>query len=238
VSARRERIALVLAGGGARGAYEAGALAALAPALAARGESLDIIVGTSIGALNGAFFAARADEPLETTATAALEMWRELCWEDALRPLVSPAELGRLLGAGAMLAGLPGGGLAGLLDPSPLRRTLERLVSFKQIAHNVEDGTLTAAAVVATAYNTTRSVVFHHGGPELGLDPLRAIDYFATRSRPSTCSRRQRSRARSRQSRSANRQTRQAGMAMAACASTRRSLQRSRWGPTASSSSA
>jgi NTE family protein len=107
-------------------------------------------------------------------------MWRELCWEDALRPLVSPAELGRLLGAGAMLAGLPGGGLAGLLDPSPLRRTLERLVSFKQIAHNVEDGTLTAAAVVATAYHTTRSVVFHHGGPELGLDPLRAIDYFAT----------------------------------------------------------
>jgi len=184
VSARRERIALVLAGGGARGAYEAGALAALAPALAARGESLDIIVGTSIGALNGAFFAARADEPLETTATAALEMWRELCWEDALRPLVSPAELGRLLGAGAMLAGLPGGGLAGLLDPSPLRRTLERLVSFKQIAHNVEDGTLTAAAVVATAYHTTRSVVFHHGGPELGLDPLRAIDYFATTISP------------------------------------------------------
>jgi NTE family protein len=184
VSARRERIALVLAGGGARGAYEAGALAALAPALDAHGESLDIIVGTSIGALNGAFFAARADEPLEMTATAALEMWRELRWEDALRPLVSPAELGRLLSAGAMLAGLPGGGLAGLLDPSPLRSTLQRLVSFERIACNVEDGTLTAAAVVATAYHTTRSVVFHHGGPELGLDPLRAIDYFATTISP------------------------------------------------------
>ncbi len=178
--ARRERIALVLAGGGARGAYEAGALSALAPALAERGEAPDIIVGTSIGALNGAFFAARADEPLETAATAALEMWRELRWDDALRPLVSPAELGRLLGAGAMLAGLPGGGLAGLLDPTPLRGTLERLVSFERIARNVDDGALTAAAVVATAYHTTRSVVFHHGGPALGLDPLRAIDYFTT----------------------------------------------------------
>jgi len=52
---QRETIALVLAGGGARGAYEVGALSALAPALAARGETLDIIVGTSIGALNGAF---------------------------------------------------------------------------------------------------------------------------------------------------------------------------------------
>jgi NTE family protein len=177
---RRKRIALVLAGGGARGAYEAGVLSALAPALAERGEAPDIIIGTSIGALNGAFLAARADEPLDAAVAAAVEMWRELCWSDALRPLVSPAELGRLIGAGAMLAGLPRGGLAGLLDPSPLRGTLERLVSFERLAHNVEDGTLTAAAVVATAYHTTRSVVFHHGGPALGLDPLRAIDYAAS----------------------------------------------------------
>jgi NTE family protein len=86
----------VLAGGGARGAYEVGALAALAPALATRGAAPNIIVGTSIGALNGAFFAARAHEPLEATAAAAIEMWRELRWGDALRPLVSPSELGPL----------------------------------------------------------------------------------------------------------------------------------------------
>ncbi len=182
--ARRERTALVLAGGGARGAYEAGALSALAPALAARGDAPDIIVGTSIGALNGAFLAARAQDPFADTVTAALEMWRELRWSDALRPLVSPAELGRLLGAAAMLARLPGADLHGLLDPSPLLGTLERLVDFKRIARNVEDGTLTAAAVVATAYTTTRSVVFHHGGPELGLDLARAIDYVATRLAP------------------------------------------------------
>jgi NTE family protein len=177
---RPERIALVLAGGGARGAYEVGALAALAPALSARGETPDIIVGTSIGALNGAFLAARADEPLQTAAAAAEQMWRELGWGDALRPLVSPYELGRLLSAGAMLAGLPGADLSGLLDPSPLRGTLGRLVNFKRLARNVEGGTLTAAAVVATAYATTRSVVFHHGGPPLGLDSMRAIDYAAT----------------------------------------------------------
>jgi NTE family protein len=174
----------VLAGGGARGAYEVGALDALAPALAAGGEAPDIVVGTSIGALNGAFFAARADEPLEAVAAAALEMWRELRWGDALRPLVSPSELGRLLGAGALLAGLPGPGLPGLLDSSPLRATLQRLVSFERIAGNVESGALTAAAVVATAYADTRSVVFHHGGPALGLDSERAIDYMATELGP------------------------------------------------------
>jgi NTE family protein len=174
----------VLAGGGARGAYEVGALAALAPALAAREEAPDIIVGTSIGALNGAFFAARADQPLQATAGAGLEMWRELSWGDAFRPLVSPSELARLVGATAMLAGFPGVDLSGLLDPSPLRDTLGRFVAFEAIARNVKDGALTAAAVVATAYATTRSVAFHHGGPALGPDLVRAIDYVATPLRP------------------------------------------------------
>jgi NTE family protein len=183
-SGRRERIALVLAGGGARGAYEVGALAALAPALAAREEPPKIIVGTSIGALNGAFFAARADQPLQDAAAAGLEMWRELGWGDAFRPLLSPSELGRLLGATAMLAGLPGVDLSGLLDPSPLRDTLGRFVSFEGIARNVKDGALTAAAVVATAYTTTRRVAFHDGGPALGPDLVRAIEYVATPLRP------------------------------------------------------
>jgi NTE family protein len=180
-SARRERIALVLAGGGARGAYEIGVLAALAPALEERGQTPDIIIGTSIGALNGAFFAARADEPFQAVASEAVQMWREITWDDALRPLVSPRELRRFITMGAMLAGLPGSGPQGMLDPGPLRETVERLVSFERITRNVKNGNLTAAAVVATAYATTRSMVFHQGGPELGLDPTHAIDYAATR---------------------------------------------------------
>ncbi len=177
---KREQIALVLAGGGARGAYEAGALAALAPALAAHDQAPSIVVGTSIGALNGAFLAARAHEPLDAAAAAAVQMWGELSWCDALRPLASPAELGRLLRTGAMLANLPRADVSGLLDPSPLRGTLERRVAFEQIERNVEDGVLSAAAVVATDYASTRSVVFHHGGPEPSLNPLHAIDYAAT----------------------------------------------------------
>ncbi len=181
---QRERIALVLAGGGARGAYEAGALAVLAPALAAHKQSPDILVGTSIGALNGSFFAARAHEPLDVAAEAALDMWRALHWGKALRPLTSPSELRRLLGTAAMLAHLPRADPSGLLDTSPLRPTLDRLVSFERIEDNVADGTLTAAAVVATSYATTRSVVFHHGGPAPGRDVTRAIDYVSTVLKP------------------------------------------------------
>jgi NTE family protein len=174
----------VLAGGGARGAYEVGTLAALAPALTARKQTPDILVGTSIGALNSAFFAARADQPLTATAAAGLEMWRGLRWDDAFRPLVSPAELARLLGAVAMFAHLPGPGLLGLLDPAPLIDTLKGLVPFERIARNVEDRALTAAAVVATSYATTGSVVFHDGGPVPAPDPMRTIDYVKTTLAP------------------------------------------------------
>ena len=174
----------MLAGGGARGAYEVGALAALAPALTARKQTPDILVGTSIGALNSAFFAARADQPLTTTAADGLEMWRGLRWDDAFRPLVSPAELARLLGALAMFAHLPGPGLLGLLDPTPLSDTLKGLVPFERIARNVKDRALTAAAVVATSYATTGSVVFHDGGPAPAPDPMRTIDYVKTTLAP------------------------------------------------------
>ena len=52
------RRALVLSGGGARGAYEAGVVSQLY----AQGETFDVICGTSIGAINGALVAQRPEE--------------------------------------------------------------------------------------------------------------------------------------------------------------------------------
>ncbi len=53
-----ERVGLVLAGGGARGAYEVGALSVLLPALEEAGQRPTVLVGTSVGAINIAYFAA------------------------------------------------------------------------------------------------------------------------------------------------------------------------------------
>jgi predicted acylesterase/phospholipase RssA len=68
--AAKAQIGLVLAGGGVRGAYEVGALSALAPALEARGERPRIIVGTSVGALNGAYLAVIPDTANAATLSA------------------------------------------------------------------------------------------------------------------------------------------------------------------------
>jgi len=71
------RIGLVLSGGGARGAYEAGVMSVLAPALAARGERASIYIGTSVGAVNAAYMAASEHLPADEAHEGGLRRWRE-----------------------------------------------------------------------------------------------------------------------------------------------------------------
>jgi NTE family protein len=173
-------IALVLAGGGARGAYEIGALSVVLPELARRGERVSIVVGTSAGALNAAWLAAHSDLDPEAMVQAALPLWPEVRFRDVLRPLVTPAgslRIGRYL-AGAALGR---GRLDALLDPAPLTQTLDRLIPFDRLAANVAAGRVTAA-VVATAARTGRTVVFVATAGEVpGEDRERGIVYVKTR---------------------------------------------------------
>jgi predicted acylesterase/phospholipase RssA len=75
----RPRRALVLSGGGARGAYEAGVVTALFER-----EDFDIVCGTSIGAINGALAAQGASGRLR-------DLWREVPQRSMIRG-VSPIE--------------------------------------------------------------------------------------------------------------------------------------------------
>lgn len=156
----RERIGLVLAGGGARGAYEAGALSVLMPALEARGQRPTVIVGTSVGAINAAFAASRAHVPAGEALNEGLERWAGIAMERVVRPIaLGQAAKTALLYAGEVL-GVPHARLRGLLDPSPLRETLEEWVDWDALHRNVRDGAVDTVAVIATAAANERSVAF------------------------------------------------------------------------------
>jgi NTE family protein len=176
-------VGLVLAGGGARGAYEIGALSVLLPALEQRGERPRVLVGTSVGALNTAYLAATADRPVGEVSEQGERIWRETTFRDVLSPVLSVRALGRSLRFAGQLLSVRGPSLPAILDPAPLQGTLERLIPFARIEPNVESGALHAAAVVTTSALTSRTVVFHHGGAPPGSDGTRAIDYVAAELR-------------------------------------------------------
>ena len=177
-----ESIGLVLAGGGARGAYEIGALSVLLPWLEREnGQRPDVVVGTSVGALNAAYIAAHANEPTAELVEQGCQIWREIRYRDVLDPILS---IGELSTVSRLAVSLLFRGVApySLLDPAPLGATLPRLITFADIHKNVTDpdAGLRVCAVVATAAHTNRSVVFHDGGPNPASDERRGIDYVPT----------------------------------------------------------
>lgn len=177
----KEKVGLVLAGGGARGAYEIGALSILLPALEARGERPTVLVGTSVGAVNVAYLAANAHVGAGDVVAGAIELWRSLRWQQVLAPLVAPTTALRGLSYLGDVLGVPGVTLTGLFDTAPLRATMRRAIDFAQLRRNVEAGVLDAAAVVGTSVVTSRSVVFVDGRPVPAEDVGQGIDYVATR---------------------------------------------------------
>ena len=175
-----ESIGLVLAGGGARGAYEVGALSVLLPWLQERhGQRPDVVVGTSVGALNAAYIAAHAHENAAKLIEGARETWEQISYRNVLAPLLS---IGELATVSRLAISLAVGRVApySLLDPEPLKTTLKDLIKFEDIHRNVANKALRACAVVATAAHTNRSVVFHDGGRNPASDERRGIDYVPT----------------------------------------------------------
>jgi NTE family protein len=173
-------VGLVLAGGGARGAYEVGALSVLLPELESRGQRPTILVGNSVGALNVAFLAAGARTPADELVACGVHIWGSLTSSGVIRHVLSPGSALRGLAYAGQVLGVRGARLRSLLDSRPLTATTNRVVNFDTLNDNVDDGPLEAVALASTSALTGHSVVFHRGGGSPARDPYRQIDYVPT----------------------------------------------------------
>ncbi len=145
-----DTVAVVLSGAGARGAFQAGALAAIVPALERQGLRPSVWLGTSAGAINAALWGSLAHVEAAVAAERTLGLWQEMSHEDVYRPLL-PVWLPRTgleYAAGALLG--VGPGTTSLLDTSPLRRTARERLDSESLHRNVAEGVLGAVGVVAT----------------------------------------------------------------------------------------
>jgi predicted acylesterase/phospholipase RssA len=130
-----QKTGLILTGGGARAAYQAGVLQAISRILREAGwpaarNPFEIVCGTSAGAINATGLACRADDFAEAV-TRLCEVWdgiavRQVYRADSLAVLRSGARwlslLHRMLDLPRLDAALEAGHVDALADHTPLRR--------------------------------------------------------------------------------------------------------------------
>ncbi len=156
------RVAMILSGGGARGAYEVGILAYVFDDLTRlRGAPprLDILCGTSVGAINACYLAAHLSDPV-LGMRRLVELWSELHLTRVLgfglRQVVS---LPRLL-----LGGTKEG--TGLFDVRPMADLVQREISWRAVTRCLRRRQLRALTVSTTEVSTGRTVVFMQTSPD------------------------------------------------------------------------
>jgi NTE family protein len=163
-------IGLVLTGGGARAAYQAGVLSGVLQILDPDRDPgfrnpFAIISGTSAGAINAAALACRAHRP-HRAIDHLCELWQSLRTGD-----IYYGDAPRLLSTGLQWLGMFGLGWIrpqwgryaphSLLNNQPLSGLLTRTLNFSRLQTNLKRGHLDALAVTATAYTTGEHLTFY-----------------------------------------------------------------------------
>jgi len=160
--------AVVLSGGGARGAYEAGVLHFILDELPKRTgitPDFEIVSGTSVGAIHACFLAATADET-ETRGQRLVEIWGRMRVQEIFKFTVRDFFRlpGRMLGVKRVAKMLRDGQrpdrLYGLLDTGPLERLVLQSIPWQGIRRNIRSGRIDTVCVAATQIATGRAVVF------------------------------------------------------------------------------
>lgn len=173
-------LALVLSGGGARGAYEVGVLryvlGTLAPKLGERARPR-IFCGTSVGAINACAIAAHHDAADLGVGLLAAR-WRALSLDDVFR-----LGWGDLTGLmrwifGAAREDSP----RSLLDAAPLAELVRSVIPWRNLHQGIGEGRVVGVTVSATDVETGHTVVFvERLAQEPYTSPDRAVDWAAVR---------------------------------------------------------
>lgn len=162
------REALVLAGGGARAAYQVGVLRAISDWLPRNAPCpFEVLVGTSAGAINATAIASYATH-LSHAVNGLERVWANFTVDQVMR-----VSRWSMLRAGLQwLSSLVSFGHLmppprALLDTTPLRELLPRVLRFDELKERIAAGPVQALAVTATSYATGRAVVFFEARPHI-----------------------------------------------------------------------
>lgn len=162
------KLALVLQGGGARGAYQIGALKAIAEITGRKRSPFRIVCGASVGAINAAPFAASSSDIQHGTRHLE-QLWRSLDSSTVydtrtLKLFMTGASWVWTLLFGNFGFGAP----CALLDYAPLGQLLSREFDRRHIAQAIRHGALDALCITASSYDEGMAITFFEGCEDLG----------------------------------------------------------------------
>lgn len=139
---------IVLSGGGARAAYQIGILRALANTGVLQTENISVIVGTSVGAINGIVLSGCLGSGLHEAVEAIADVWRERTYRNTFSGHISHTFV-RTLKVAFLRYSAPGpvASSVSIFNPTPLQDRINQIIA----AHgNVDIPTLKAVAVMTT----------------------------------------------------------------------------------------
>jgi NTE family protein len=176
------RTALVLTGGGARAAYQVGVLKAVADLLPdQRTSPFSILCGTSAGAINATVLACHASR-FKLGVRRLEHMWANFRSEQIYRADPWGMTVNSLRWFGSFFRPrLMQPSKRSLLDTTPLRKLLTRMLRFDQIGTALESGHLFALCVTCSGYSSGESVSFFEGGP--GIETWQRFHRAGARTR-------------------------------------------------------
>ncbi|UOF02011.1 patatin-like phospholipase family protein [Bdellovibrio reynosensis] len=166
-------LGLVLSGGGAKAAYQAGVISAVADICSDEkiANPFDYYSGLSAGALNTTLLAATPHCHFGEGAKKLADLWSNVQAEQVY--VTSPLSLS--LGGLQLMADLSLGAFKknaprmALLDTSPLKKLINEHCNFTNIQTNIDNKAFKALAISTLDYFTTSTVTFVQGHPEIPM---------------------------------------------------------------------
>lgn len=168
MTARKPCTALLLPGGGARGAYQVGVLKAVAEIMPDASNPFPVVVGVSVGAINAALMACHARDFGKGVARLT-DLWTQLHASNVYKTdLATVAACGVRWLLSLTLGGLGIANPRSLLNNEPLKCLLTDNLHMSAIDDAIAVGALRAIGVTASSYGSGRAITFFQGAPEIG----------------------------------------------------------------------
>ncbi len=148
----RGEIGLVLSGGGSRAAYQVGALKALIPFLEKSPDPVSVVLGSSIGAINGLLFSACIKKGPRAAVEQLELVWAERTFKNSFAGTQSAAFFRAIKMAAKQYANPgPSATTAAIFDPTPLMNRIDQVITeFGGLEPKNRDPNLKAVGVMTT----------------------------------------------------------------------------------------